>query len=557
MARVAFPDAYLTSQLIPYIGNKRRLLPFLDEVFDSLEAERPVRVFLDPFAGSGAVSRLARARGYRVIASDWEPFSVEINRCHLGIERAGLARLFAGRGGLAAVLAELNGLAGPPEEARYIARHYAPRETATADYRRERLFYTTENALRIDAMRARIEELYPVGPLDPQAAAERSVLLAGLLYEAATHTNTSGVFKACHKGFGGHGGEALRRILGRVTLEPPVLVDGRRPAAVLAGEAAEVARSHAADLCYLDPPYNQHQYGSNYHLLNTIALWDRPPVCDEIVDGRLRFKAAIRSDWTATRSPYCSRPRASSSLRALLDAVDAGRIVLSYSSDGIIPLEELREILEAAGRVRLYSNGYVKYRGGRQSAGRETHNAELLWVVERGRSSTPAARASVRERLARERLGLLLRGAFAPSRAAALLGGAGDECEPVPGVRLRMPRLHRFAEPEAASERLAALAPAARADVERRLAAAACADRAEELGVLAAILPGIADPAEAHRCRRLALLLLRKLAHRKHAALFAAGARALRAAAAADSRHASLEQGVAGLEDLLRRRLAG
>ena len=83
-------DGYLTRQLIPYIGNKRRLLPFLDAVFDELESHRPVRTFLDPFAGSGAVARLARARGWQVTAGDWEPFSVEINRCHLGLEASRL-----------------------------------------------------------------------------------------------------------------------------------------------------------------------------------------------------------------------------------------------------------------------------------------------------------------------------------------------------------------------------------------------------------------------------------------------------------------------------------
>ncbi len=554
-------DDYLKRQLIPYIGSKRRLLPFLDAVFDELEGRRPVRTFLDPFAGSGAAARLARARGWQVTAGDWEPFSVEINRCHLGLEASRLPRLFAAGGGLAAVLAEMNALAPPPESERYVARHYGPRETATADYRRERLFYTTENALRIDAIRNRIEELYPGGPEGGSgggdAAAERSVLLAGLLHGTATHTNTSGVFKACHKGFGGHGRDSLRRILAPIVLEPPVLIDGPAPALVVRGEAADTVRGRSADLCYLDPPYNQHQYGSNYHLLNTIALWDRPPVSDELAaDGRLRFKAAIRRDWTATRSDYCSRSRAPAALRGLLDVVDARLIVLSYSSDGIIPVDELRAILEERGRVSIRSNGYVKYRGGRQSAARETRNTELLWVVEREGVPSPASRAAIEARLARGRLRLLLAGAFAPRRVAALLGGDGDRCEPLPGVTLAMPRLHRFPEPEAALERLAAAAPAARADVEQRLSAAACVDRAEELAVLAAILPLASDAAEARRCGRRALQLLRKVAHRKHEAAFAAGAAALRRAAA-DGRCAFVEAGIAELEGLLDLRLRG
>ncbi len=557
MLRPAPFDDYLSRQLIPYIGNKRRLLPFLDQVFERLEADKPVRVFLDPFAGSGAVSRLARVRGWRVIASDWEPFSVEINRCHLGVQASELPALFAGRGGLPAVLSEMNSLPHPQPEDRYVARHFAPRDTVRADYRRERLFYTTENALRIDAVRNRIEELYPPDGLDPRSAAERSVLLAGLLYEAATHTNTSGVFKACHKGFGGHGRDALGRILAAIALAPPVLIDAPQ-ACVLTGDAPAIARGRPADLCYLDPPYNQHQYGSNYHLLNTIALWDRPPVSDEITpEGRLRFKGAIRPDWVRTRSDFCSRARAPAALRALLDAVDAGRVALSYSSDGIIPLEELREMLEARGRVTVYSSGYVKYRGGRQSAARETRNEELLWVVERGEVSARGSRARLDAQLARGRLGLLLCGAFVPRRAAELLAAGGGQCEPLPGIRLPMPSLHRFGEPEAALERLAALPPAALGDVERRLAAALCTDRAEELAVLTAILPGIGRRGEAVRWARRAAQLLRKLAHRKYAAPFAEGARGLRAVAAAAPAYAFLADEVERLEGLLRARLAG
>ena len=73
----------------------------------------------------------------------------------------------------------------------YISRHYAPRSTEKADWRTERLFYTRENALIIDAVRERIEEMYPGTP-EGAAFREKAVLIAALLYQAATHTNTSG-----------------------------------------------------------------------------------------------------------------------------------------------------------------------------------------------------------------------------------------------------------------------------------------------------------------------------------------------------------------------------
>ena len=87
---------------------------------------------------------------------------------------------------------------------------------------------------------------------------------------------------------------------------------GRGPRAWTPGE---FLAGRSADICYLDPPYAVHQYGSNYFMLNTIARWDRPPVSEERgPDGRLRQKAGIRADWKRTRSAFCYRDTAAAAL---------------------------------------------------------------------------------------------------------------------------------------------------------------------------------------------------------------------------------------------------
>jgi adenine-specific DNA-methyltransferase len=545
---------YLQDQLIAYIGNKRALQPFLAEVFSSLV--RPGAVFLDPFAGSGAVSRLARWLGCRVLASDWEPYAYVLNHAYLCVGRTQAEGLFAGRGA-DALIRELNELEAPRQE--YVARHYAPRCTATADYRTERLFYTRENALRIDAIRERLEELYPgFAPEDPSARAEKYLLLASLLYGASRHVNTSGVFKACHKGFGGHGRDALGRILAPIRLRLPELLDGPE-AEVDCREAAAFARGRPADLCYLDPPYNQHQYGSNYHLLNTVALWDRPPVSEERrADGRLRRKAGIREDWPRTRSAYCYRASAAAALGQLLQAVDARYLVLSYNSEGLIPFGELEALLEPQGSLELRGSGYVKYRGGRQSIDRQVHNLELALVLDRSRAGSAAQRARRRRFHLEGRLRLLLRGAFQPERLAETFAAsaqgivarlAGRE------VLLPMQRLHRFA-PEAASVLSASAAgPQELEELLARLSACACRDRAEELEVLArelAVGPG--QPAAEDQ--RRALWLLRKLAHRKHRRRYEECA-ALLAGLAREGRFPVLARGLEAVERQAAARFAG
>ncbi len=528
---------YLRTQLIAYIGNKRTLLPFLGELFRERGLEAGPRAgavapsvprFLDPFAGSGAVSRLAKYLGFAVVAGDWECYSYVINRAHLEVDPTELPQLFSEYGGMAAVLAALNSLypaeglppgAGPAPLSgpAYIARHYAPEATETADYRRERLFYTRENALFIDAVRNRIEELYP-GPVD-SAGPEKALLLACLLYQAATHANTSGVFKAHHKGFGGHGGDALGRILRPMVLQAPVLYDGAARAEVHQREAEELARGRSYDVAYLDPPYTGHQYGSNYFMLNTIARWDRPPVPeDRGPDGRFKQKAGIRSDWGQTRSAYCYRGSAPEALRRLIDSIDAGRIYLSYNTEGIIPFEELIDIMESRGRVELFLKDYTVYRGGKQSIRRATRNAELVLLATTSETPRPRDRRRIEETRLLQEVKTLLHGRFVPERLASV----GLE-----GVRLETDYDYRATRVVPPPEELTRDSLEALRDA---LEAALVHDHFEEIAVLGGLLSGTDLPSPTSReYQRRALWCLRKFSFRRYREQFEAAEELLEA----------------------------
>ena len=409
---------YLSQQIYACIGNKRRLLPLIrraieEAVGESCEGKR----FLDAFAGSGVVSRLARLMGFAVQANDWEEFSFITNAAYVATSRSHCEQLFADEGSLEAVLGELNGEGDLPPEEEYIARHYAPRSTdiSLADYRTERLFYTRENALAIDRIRNGIDRRYPPEEADPDTVSRRRLLIAGLIYQAATHANTSGVFKAYHRGFGGHGGDALTRILAPIALLPPVLVDSPQQCRATRGDANELAATmtEPVDIAYLDPPYNQHQYGSNYHLLTTIARWDRPPVSSERgVDGRFLEKAGIRHDWVKTKSAYCSRKTAATALADLVGGLPARHILLSYSTDGMIDFEELLEICSARGRATIVSAEHVRYPGGKRSNTGRPDNTELVLCVDTSRTCSTGDLERIRRRIAIQRLRSGLRRRF-------------------------------------------------------------------------------------------------------------------------------------------------
>lgn len=363
---------YLTHQLIPYIGNKRKLLPLIAEAIRV--TGQTSGVFLDLFSGSGVVSRLAKLWGFRVISNDWEPYTEIINRACI---EANSAPRFARLDGMNSAFAFLNGIDGIRG---YIATHYCPEDDDNYDVERERMFYTQRNGRRIDAVREQIALWAADGVID---SLEESVLLAPLIYQAAYCSNTSGVFKGFHNGWGGATRTAWYRIRSLLTLTPPIFHDNGAANMVIREDARNAADAFECDIAYIDPPYNQHQYGANYHLLNTVALWDKPPLNPRISRDGPRDKAAIREDWrTLRRSEYCYRSTALAAFADLIGRLRAGHILVSYSTDGIIPAPDLLGVLGERGRVTVLTRQYKRYRVSSQRPSPRPKTVEFVAVVD-------------------------------------------------------------------------------------------------------------------------------------------------------------------------------
>lgn len=377
----AWTSDYVFNQLIPYIGNKRKLLDLIQRAVGQTGVG-PGGTFLDAFAGSGVVSRMAKKLGLRVIANDWEPYALEINRCAVGCNRA---PAFAALGGYEQALQTLNSL--PPRED-WVARHLCPADDERYDVATERMFFTRANGMRIDAMRAQIAEWQERGLIDE---AERACLLAPMLYQTCYTSNTSGVFKGFHNGWGGRTRTALYRIRSTFWLKPAVLYDNGQGNSVHRQDSLELARALARagetlDIAYLDPPYNQHPYGSNYHVLNSVALWDRPALPEKISG---RTKAAIRTDWrTQRRSAYNYRGEAARAYAELIEALPARFILTSYSTDGNIPLRSMLEICARRGATQALYRSYKRYRVSSQRFSHKPLNVEFVLVVDTGRRHT-------------------------------------------------------------------------------------------------------------------------------------------------------------------------
>ena len=407
-----FETPFLTTQIIAYIGNKRRLLNLIyKSINSSIPDAKPGLKFFDVFSGSGIVSRLAKFLNFEVFSNDWENYSYVLNSGFVRTNASDISEIFGSVKDFELLLEKINNLPNPSEGDQYIAKYYAPKsfDIDQADFRKERLFYTRENALSIDKTRNYIQQKYKSGTDD----AARNILIGLLLYEAATHTNTSGVFKAFHKGFGGHNRDAMKRILSPIRLDFPNLIDSDFPVHVFKEDANELVRKHPVrniDIAYIDPPYNQHQYGSNYHMLNTVALWDRIPAPLALNEkGVLKEKAAIRKDWMNTKSNYCYQESAISSFADLIENLDASHILISYSTDGVIPFDIMKDICTKKGGISIVTNEYTKYRGGKQSNNRLNTNIEFVLAINTGLSSTRASIKKVESVINKKKILLMFR----------------------------------------------------------------------------------------------------------------------------------------------------
>ena len=168
------------------------------------------------------------------------------------------------------------------------------------------------------------------------------------------------------------GAEALSRITGPIVPRAPVLSSFDSDHMVLQVDANDLP-DHIGnlDIAYLDPPYNQHPYGSNYFMLNLLVNYEEPDSMSRV--------SGIPPGWQ--RSDYNVRARAASRLADLVTRIDSRFLVVSYNDEGFISPTEMRAILGESGHVTEQAIPYNTFRGSRNLAARAVYVTEHLFVV--------------------------------------------------------------------------------------------------------------------------------------------------------------------------------
>lgn len=307
--------------MIKYLGSKRTLVPVLGD----LAVATGARTAVDLFTGTTRVAQELKRRGMHVTASDLAPYSQVLSDCYIATDAAQVDPQE-----LDNALKRLDGLPGVRG---YFTRTFC--ETAR--------FFQPKNGMRVDAIRDALETDHRDSPLFP-------LLLTSLMLAADRVDSTTGVQMAFLKQWAprSHNDLELRR---------PELLAG--PGATVGGDAmVTVDQLPPVDLMYLDPPYNQHRYFTNYHIWETLVRWDEPDhygIACKRVDSRDE----------ATRSVFNTRRTMLPALADLVGRARAEVVVVSYNDESWVSADEMVALLRDAGHeeVRVVAFDSKRYVG--------------------------------------------------------------------------------------------------------------------------------------------------------------------------------------------------
>jgi adenine-specific DNA-methyltransferase len=334
--------------MIKYLGSKRTLVPAILDVIEALPKAHSV---IDLFSGTARVGHGLKAAGYQVTANDHNAYASTLARCYVQADRAAHAD------DAQRLIEELNHM---PGDAGYFTETFCQKSR----------FFQPKNGARIDAMREQIEDW----GLEPEL---KAILLVSVMEAADRVDSTCGVQMAYLK-------QWAARAHNDLSLRLPAVLERPSPGPCRSTQmdALEAAQSLSADVAYLDPPYNQHSYLGNYHIWESLVLWDKPEVYGI---------ACKRVDVKARKSPFNSKRSAVDALRAVVDVIDARHLVVSFSNEGYIPRPEMEAMLARRGPVLVIEKDFKRYVGAQigiynpsgDKVGAVSHlrNKEFLYVV--------------------------------------------------------------------------------------------------------------------------------------------------------------------------------
>ncbi|MBL4819050.1 MAG: DNA adenine methylase [Deltaproteobacteria bacterium] len=335
--------------MIKYLGSKRQLIP---QILKAVHQANPgAKHIIDLFSGTSRVGHALKRSGFKVSANDHNTYAYWLAKCYVEtdlLEVASDARNW---------ISKLNKL---PGKEGYFTETFCLKSR----------FFHPKNGMRVDAIR----EVLANENLEPKLFA---VLLVSLMEAADRVDSTCGIQMSYLKSW-------APRALQDLGLRLPDLLPASEygPGKAHCLDALEAAKQLEADVIYIDPPYNQHNYRRNYHIWETLALWDKPESYGI---------AAKRIDCKTHKSAFNLKTEFMAAFSELIANLRAKTLIVSFNNEGFMSQPEMESLLAQRGKVSTTVIDYKRYVGAQigiynpkgERVGKVSHlkNKEFLYSV--------------------------------------------------------------------------------------------------------------------------------------------------------------------------------
>lgn len=322
-----------------YIGSKLKLSAWIKEIVElTYDGKLKDAVFADIFSGTGQVARSFKSQVKKVIVNDLESYSFILNSHYIG---------------------NTNEIKVPEIDIKHYKGNIYKNFTEDCDI--PRMYFTIENAQLIDGIRNEIDMLFNSKQINLN---QYYWLLASLIESSDAVANTASVYGAFLKSYKKTSLKTLN-----LRLVPYEITHQNNE--VYQMDANQLVRDISGDILYLDPPYNNRQYGANYHVLN------------KIVENKEFHSDKLTGITDYNKSDYCRPAVVAEVFENLIENADFKYIYISYNNEGLIPEKQFKDILQKYGEYELYTKEYKRFKADSKRLNQAEKTFEHLHVLKK------------------------------------------------------------------------------------------------------------------------------------------------------------------------------
>ena len=340
-----------------YIGNKINLLEFIEKPLK----ENGIKdgVVCDIFSGTTNVAKHFKKLGYEIISNDNMMYSYVFQKAYIENNKTlkflKLEKIIPNPN-IENVFAYLNNLKGKKG---FIYKNFCKEGSKNSTY--ERNYFSDENAKKIDVMRETLE-----GWKDKKLITKNEfyIILSAILEGIPFISNISGTYGAFLK-------IDDPRMSKTFTIKVPELIKSKKSHKCYNTDSNELIKKITCDVLYVDPPYNHRQYAPNYHMWETVAVWDK-----QLLDSMTGLRP-----YNDQKSLYCMKGKCVKAFEDLIENASCKHILFSYNSEGIMSDGQIKKILSNKGKVKRYTKDYRRFKSNSKSKSAKKQIKEFLYYV--------------------------------------------------------------------------------------------------------------------------------------------------------------------------------